>query len=379
MLHDGFARAEGAGDGGGAALGDGEQGVHNPLARQQRGLGRIFMLIRAAHTHGPLLHHGELHRLPVVLLEDGHRISHGKGAAGDAFDGAGQVGRYHDLVQHHLGFLHGSDDVAANHLGAGSHSGRKLPLLIPVQRGNLNAAGDIGARNGHDLLQRALNPVVDILHQARAQLHRQRIAGGFHRGARPQARGFLVNLDGSRIAGHGEDFADEPLLTYANHVSHVGVGKTGGNHEWAGNLDNFSAAQSFQPSFRSRPAGGLVNVGTCMRPRFLKNVRAHCPFDGPLHIGHANAQRALLAGNQNDCGYQLILIAGKLSVHMLSQLLGEIDHRVVLLGQPVEGLLGAVHAFGGEHIQAERLKAKHAVPVAQNRNFIHSSHAAFPG
>lgn len=64
VLHHRLARAEGPGDGGGAALGHGEQGVHDALAGEQRGSGGILVLVGPPYADGPLLHHGQRVLLP---------------------------------------------------------------------------------------------------------------------------------------------------------------------------------------------------------------------------------------------------------------------------------------------------------------------------
>ena len=249
MLHDGLAGAEGAGDGGGAALGHGEEGVHDALTGEQGGLGGILVLVGPAHTDGPLLHHGEVMLLPLVVHQHGHGVQHREGAGLDGLDGAAHSGGDHDLVEDGGGLLDGADDVAAHHLVALLGGGHEVPLLLPVQGGDLDAAGDGGAGDLHDALQGALDAVVDVFDEAGTQLHGQGGAGGLHRRAGTQAGGLLVDLDGGGVAVHGEDLTDEALLAHADHVGHVGVRKSGGHHQRSGDFDNLSAAQIFRPSF----------------------------------------------------------------------------------------------------------------------------------
>ena len=245
MLHHGLARAEGAGDGGGAALGDGEEGVDDPLTGAQGRSGGVFVLIGTAYADGPLLHHGQVDRLALGGFQHGHRVLHGVVARlGHQLQLAAQIGGHHDLVEHHAGLLDGADHVAALDGVARLGHGGEVPFLLPVQGGNLDTAGDVGARPLHDLLQGALDAVVNILNEARPQLHRQRGAGGHHLGAGAQAGGLLVDLDGGGIAAHVQDLADELLLTHADHVGHVGVLHAGGHHQRAGNLYNFAHSVS---------------------------------------------------------------------------------------------------------------------------------------
>ena len=199
------------------------------------------MLVGAAHTDGPLLHEGQLGLGAIRLLQHGYRLSDGIRAALDGDDLALHLGGDHDLVEDGVGLLDGADDVAADDLGAGLHGGGKLPLLLPVQGRHFHAAGQVVALHLlHDDLQGTLDAVVDILNQAGAQLYGQRGAGGDHFRPGTQAGGLLVNLDGSGIAGHGEDLADQALLAHTDHVGHVGLSHTGGDHQRTGDLNDFS-------------------------------------------------------------------------------------------------------------------------------------------
>ena len=159
----------------------------------------------------------------------------------DRGHGAGGFGRHHDLVQHNGSLLHGADDVAAADLVAGLCHRDKVPQLIGVQGGHFHAAGQVGAGLFHDLLQRTLDAVVDILDQTGAKLHAQGSAGGFHRGAGSQAGGLLIDLDGGPAAGHGQDLADQALVAHAHHIGHIGVLQTLGDDQRAGNFYNGSA------------------------------------------------------------------------------------------------------------------------------------------
>ena len=106
------------------------------------------------------------------------------------------------------------------------------------------------------LLQRALDAVIDVLDHAGAQLHAHGGAGGHHLGARAQAGGLLVDLDGGGVAVHGEDLTDETLGTHAHHVGHIGVRHAGGHHQGAGDLNSFSQSPFWATrtaSWASRP------------------------------------------------------------------------------------------------------------------------------
>ena len=183
-------------------------------------------------------------------------------------------------MEHHAGLLDGTDHIAADDLIACLGHRREVPLLLPAQRGDLDTAGDIGARLLHDLLQRALDAVVNILDQAGAQLHRQGGAGGDHLGAGAQAGRLLIDLDGGGVPVHVQDLADQTLLAHADHVGHIRVLHPGGDDQRAGNLDNLSAqcfnllsglfsqtpAPAGRPGARGRAAPSLTVKGY-PRPR----------------------------------------------------------------------------------------------------------------
>ncbi|CAN4010611.1 DNA topoisomerase, partial [Dysosmobacter welbionis] len=258
VLHHSLAGAEGPGHGGGAALGNGEQGVNDPLAGAQRPLGGIFVLVGPPDPDRPLLHHGQGHVLPLVSAQGGHGLLHGEGAAPDVRDGAAQIGGHHDLVEHHRRLRHGADHVAALHLRAGGDRGGEVPLLLPVQGRDLHAPGDVGAHLLHDLLQRPLDAVIDAFDHAGAQLHAHGSAGGDHLRPRSQAGGLLVHLDGGGVPLHRQNLADQPLGADADHVGHIGVRQARGHHQRSGYLHNLTAqtrSTFFHTSFAGRTSG----------------------------------------------------------------------------------------------------------------------------
>lgn len=126
------------------------------------------------------------------------------------------------------------------HLVAGLDGCLELPLLLAVQGGHLDASCDGGAGDLHDLLQGTLNAVVNIFQQAGAQFHGQGCAGGNNFRAGADAGGFLVDLNCGGIAVHRQNFTDQMLFAYSDHVCHIGVLHTGGNHQRAGYLNDFA-------------------------------------------------------------------------------------------------------------------------------------------
>ena len=265
MLHHRLAGAEGAGHGGGTALGDGEHGVDDTLAGLQGSLRRELLLIGAAYADRPFLHHGQLPYLAVCGADTGDGLGNVvlPGLC-QPFHRTGQAVGNHDLVQHDLRLGNGAQYVTGRHTVADPGHGSELPQLLPVQRRHLDAAGDVGAHTAHDLLQRTLDAVINILDQAGTQLHAQRRAGGDHIRAGAEARGLLVYLNGSPVTGHIQDLSDQLLLAYAHHVRHAGVRHAVGHHQRAGDFNDLT--HLFAP-FRKYPRPRRVPLPLAVRGR----------------------------------------------------------------------------------------------------------------
>ena len=247
VLHDGLAAAERAGHGRRAALGDREERVDDTLAAVH-GLVRSKLLrIGARDTHRPALDHVQL------MIDAGGIGEHGDGlvdrevTAGDALDRARHLRGHHDLVQDGRRLLDGADHVAAGNGGAGLHNGIKVPHALAVERGHLDAAGDVRAGQVADLGQRALDTVIDILQHTGAKLHGQRHTGRLDFRAGAETGGLLVDLDGRAVTGHIQDLADQALLADTHNVGDVGIGKTVGHDQRTGNFCDSSA--QFHSSF----------------------------------------------------------------------------------------------------------------------------------
>ena len=128
--------------------------------------------------------------------------------------------------------------------------GSKGPQLFAVQRRHLDAAGDVGAHAADDLLQRALDAVVDVLDETRAQFHAEGRAGGDHLCAGAKAGRLLVYLNGGAVAGHIQDLSDQMLGAYAHHIRHTGVRHAVGHHQRTGDFDDLTHSSA---PFRKYP------------------------------------------------------------------------------------------------------------------------------
>ena len=134
-------------------------------------------------------------------------------------------------MQHGGGLLNGADDVACPELVADLGNGVELPLLVVVERGNVNASLEVGARDLHDLIERSLDTVVDSADKTGTQLNREGSAGGLNLLSGAETRGLLINLDRSSVAVHFYDFAYKTLFAYADNVIHIGVAHTVCNYQ----------------------------------------------------------------------------------------------------------------------------------------------------
>ena len=76
----------------------------------------------------------------------------------------------------YLGLLHGAEDIAADDLVASLHFRHEMPLLLPVESGDLNASDKAVADELAYLFERALNAVENALDKSGTELNAQRLA-----------------------------------------------------------------------------------------------------------------------------------------------------------------------------------------------------------
>ena len=229
MLHNGLARTERAGDGGGAALGDGEERVDNTLSAVHGAAGDILLGIRARDTHGPALQHGQLMLAALCVAHDGNRLRHGELTALHAHDLAGHAGGHHDLVAYRARLLHRAEHVTGGDLVAGLRHGDKVPLLFAVEGRHVRAARDGVAGEAAHLGQRALDAVVDIVEHTGSKLDGHGHAGCLDHGTRTEPGGLLIDLNTRLVAGHVKDLAYQALRADTHNVGDVRVCQTLGN------------------------------------------------------------------------------------------------------------------------------------------------------
>ena len=157
-------------------------------------------LIGPAHTHRPFLHHGAAPpRRRRAVFSTATGLCHGEAAALDGRPCVPSMpGGTMILWSTDAGLLHRAQHVAARHLVARLGHGGETPTSSPGPgrapprpRGRLLLPAFFT-----NVLQGTLDAVVDVLDQARAQLHGQGGAGGLHLRAGAQAGGLLIHLDG---------------------------------------------------------------------------------------------------------------------------------------------------------------------------------------
>mmetsp|Transcript_40100 Transcript_40100/g.123888 ORF Transcript_40100/g.123888 Transcript_40100/m.123888 type:complete len:654 (-) Transcript_40100:17-1978(-) len=233
---DGLAAAEGTRDGARAALDGREEGVEDALAGEQRVVARLLLGDGARRADGPAVHQLDLLLLAVEL--DLHDVILERVVARlrDVRDAALHARRQHDGVVVQQGVLGDvTEDVAAGDHVADAHLGLEVPLLLAVERGHLDALGDEDVLDhAEDGVERALDAVEDLAHDARAELERERLAGAVDGVAHGEAAGLLVHLDRGGVALKADDLADEAERADLHQLVHGSAGHAVGDDDGAG-------------------------------------------------------------------------------------------------------------------------------------------------
>ncbi len=216
LLGDRLARAEWAGDGGGAAHREREEHVEDAHPGEERRHRVELLLERARLSHWPRVHHLEL----GAVGERGDHVVDGVLARrDDAFDGAALAGRDEDLVREgELG--HGPDRVSGLHFVALRDAGRERPRRFARERVDGDAPVDVRARGLEDLVERALDAVEDPVEHAGPELDGERQTGRDDLLADREAAGVFVDLHERGGAVETDDLTDEVLLADADDVVH---------------------------------------------------------------------------------------------------------------------------------------------------------------
>eukprot|EP00760_Papus_ankaliazontas_P029145 PhM_4_TR4148/c1_g1_i1/m.22013 len=278
LRNDGLAAAEGTGDGASAALHGGEEGVEDALARQQRTGAGELLRDGTGLAHGPAVHHRQALLLTAeVNFEDLVRqrvVASGRHPR----DLALVVGREHHVVRAHERVLgDAAVDVTTGDHVADAHAGVELPLLVHVEGGDGDALRDEhGLRHLHNDVQRALDTVEDLAHDAGAKLERERLARAVHGIAHGEAARLLVDLDRRRVGLETDDLADELVVAHLHELVHGGAGHLLGDDDGTGDtLDDADVL-----------LGGVGGVGVAreLRLRLTAGVRRRAKEI--VNVGH---------------------------------------------------------------------------------------------
>ena len=129
MLCHGLARSEAAGNCGGAALGDGEEGVDDALARDERKRCLQTLRHRTRRSDRPVLAERQLMQGAPFIAQHRHRVGHFIFAVGlDRLNHTAQSGRHHAAMFNDRRFGAYRVDVAAFDFITGLHAKRDVPL-----------------------------------------------------------------------------------------------------------------------------------------------------------------------------------------------------------------------------------------------------------
>jgi hypothetical protein len=179
LRNDSLSASKGTGDTHSTTLNTGKQRVEHTLSDNQRAVRRQLLSRGTRHSHGPAVHHAVLGfgaievKLQNLLV---HSIAALIGDAGNSTLGA----RWEqDLVLAEKTVLEdGTEDVTTSDVIADLELARgEVPLLLAVESGKIDTTGNVDAVGVvGDTLERALDTVVDGLHETGAELDRQGLA-----------------------------------------------------------------------------------------------------------------------------------------------------------------------------------------------------------
>ena len=220
MLQHRLAGAEGAGDAGSPAARDREEGVDG-AHRRDHWLVRIEPLGRACAQHvlgQRAAHRPALGQVDRALLAPGIADARDRGVERHApfldpgdLDLADLIERHHDLVRE-AAFRDGAEQAAGPQARTLRDDGDEGPFALSIQRIEIHATRQKDAVLDGDLVERALQTVVNLAEQARAEDDRQHLAGLLDRVADGDAARVFEHLDVCGIATHPQDFGLEPFL-----------------------------------------------------------------------------------------------------------------------------------------------------------------------
>jgi hypothetical protein len=153
-----------------------EKCVQNTLSDDKRSIRRQLLGRRTRHPHGPAVHHAVLSLGAIEVKLQDLLVDSVASLAREAGNCALRTRWEEDLVLAEETVLeNGAEDVAAGDVVANLELARcEVPFLRAVESGQIDTTGDVDALGVFgDALERALDTVVDGLHQTWAELDGQ--------------------------------------------------------------------------------------------------------------------------------------------------------------------------------------------------------------
>eukprot|EP00962_Isochrysis_galbana_P003599 scaffold1021_cov108-Isochrysis_galbana.AAC.20 len=290
LRDDRLAAAEGAGHSAGAAEHRGKERVDDTLAGEERHVAHQLLGGGARRAHRPEVLHGDARLLALKgHLCDGV-IDRVLAPWRQVGDGAHDGRWHHNLVRDDVVLGHLAENVAAGDGVANLDELRRVfPHSVGIEGRGRDSTGNVdGLRYLGDLLERALNAIVNAAHHARAKLERERLAGAHDRVAHGQPGGLLVDLDGGLVELEPNDLTDQLRVAHTNQLVHLSAGHLVGDDDGAGHrVDAADKGTTFRHDVLrwSWTVGG--RAGTIARDAGWSSKAARLPRPQPRSTAHS--------------------------------------------------------------------------------------------
>ena len=239
MLRHGLARAEAARDGAGPATCGRKEKIDHALPRNHRHARRQPLGNRTRPPDRPLVQHAELTLAACRSHLGDHVGDRVVARLRNPGQRAADPPRYHDAMRDQLGLGHLAQHGECDNLTAGLLGRRERPLFLKVDTGRAQSALQEGPAVLVKLLQRTLDAVIDVAHDARAQPDRERLAARHHRLTRLEADRVLIDLDRRRVVFKCDNFPGQLLVADINLLTQSGHAHSAGKHHGAVDTQNY--------------------------------------------------------------------------------------------------------------------------------------------
>lgn len=207
----GLACTEGTGDSAGTALDGREETVKYSLACEQEVFAGKFLVHWARFTDRPVVSHANFDSLIVVVKFEQFLLNSVIACWCNPRDTALCLGRDHaSVLLEKRVFEDGTVDVASRQNVSNLQLGRRLEfvLLVLVKSRSVHSLGHENRLSIlGDFVERSLDTVEDVVQDAGAKLHGQRLPSLLHGVAHSQTGSILVHLDVSLVLIKTNDFS----------------------------------------------------------------------------------------------------------------------------------------------------------------------------